>query len=127
LVAIVLMGNGDAHLKNWSLIYRDPLRAELSPAYDFVSTVAYSQFRNDSLALNLDRSKDFAAVTPATFRRFGERIGYPRPAELETVATSFADRMRTAWSSISSELPLPSGPIGVIDARLRDLPLAKGA
>jgi serine/threonine-protein kinase HipA len=64
---------------------------------------------------------------PATFRRFGERIGYPRPEELETVAGSFADGMRAAWSSIFDGLPLPAETVGVIDARLRDLPLAKGA
>jgi serine/threonine-protein kinase HipA len=123
---MVLMGNGDAHLKNWSLIYRDPLRAELSPAYDFVSTVAYPRFRADTLALNLDRSEDFASVTPATFRRFGERIGYARPEELETVAASFTERMRAVWSEISADLPLSPEIAGVIDARLRDLPLAKG-
>ncbi len=39
----VLIGNGDMHLKNWSLIYRDRRRPELSPAYDLLSTVPYIQ------------------------------------------------------------------------------------
>jgi hypothetical protein len=56
----------------------------------------------------------------------GLLIGYARPEELETVAGSFADRMRTVWSSISSDLPFSSGIAGAIDARPRDLPLAKG-
>lgn len=38
----VLIGNGDMHLRNWSLIYRDRQRAELSPAYDLASTIAYN-------------------------------------------------------------------------------------
>jgi len=124
LVAIVLMGNGDAHLKNWSVCYRDQFRAELSPAYDFVSTVAYKQFQNDTLALNLDRSKSFAAVTPATFRRFGERIGYPRPSELETLSASFAETMRSTWFSIVGDIPVSPEILAVMAARLRDLPIA---
>ena len=37
----LLVGNGDAHLKNWSLIYPDRRRARLSPAYDLVCTAVY--------------------------------------------------------------------------------------
>lgn len=38
----VMIGNGDAHLKNWSLIYPDRRVPTLSPVYDLVSTTAYS-------------------------------------------------------------------------------------
>lgn len=41
LAFMVLIGNGDGHLKNWSLIYRDPRRPTLSPAYDLVATAPY--------------------------------------------------------------------------------------
>lgn len=41
LAFMVLSGNGDAHLKNWALVYPDTLRARLAPVYDFVATVAY--------------------------------------------------------------------------------------
>ena len=37
----LLVGNGDAHLKNWSLIYPDRRRARLSPAYDLVCTAVH--------------------------------------------------------------------------------------
>jgi len=30
----ILIGNGDAHLKNWSLTYADGVHARLPPAYD---------------------------------------------------------------------------------------------
>lgn len=49
------------HLKNWSLLYSNPRKPELSPAYDFVPTISYIE--NDSLALNLGGTKDFYAVT----------------------------------------------------------------
>jgi hypothetical protein len=41
LVFNVAIGNGDAHVKNWSLRYEDRLRPLLSPAYDLVSTIQY--------------------------------------------------------------------------------------
>lgn len=50
--------NGDAHLKNFGVIYNDP-EAEISfaPAYDIVSTTPY--IPNDSLALLFINSKQF--------------------------------------------------------------------
>ena len=41
VVFCVLIGNGDAHLKNWSVIYPDRRNPQLAPAYDLVSTIAY--------------------------------------------------------------------------------------
>lgn len=37
----VSIGNGDMHLKNWSLLYPDGRAPVLSPAYDFVATLPY--------------------------------------------------------------------------------------
>jgi serine/threonine-protein kinase HipA len=52
------IGNGDAHLKNFSVLYRHAEdRVELAPAYDIVSTQPY--LPKDSLALALDGSKEF--------------------------------------------------------------------
>ncbi len=41
LAFMVLSGNADAHIKNWAVMYSDPLKARLAPVYDFVSTVVY--------------------------------------------------------------------------------------
>jgi serine/threonine-protein kinase HipA len=52
------VGNGDAHLKNFSVLYDDPEgTVSLAPAYDVVSTVPY--FPRETLALSLDGSKQF--------------------------------------------------------------------
>lgn len=52
-----IVGNGDAHLKNFGLLYADPLGtdAHLAPAYDIVNTTAY--IPEDALALSLAGSK----------------------------------------------------------------------
>src|SRR5690606_34516246 len=34
LVAFILMGNTDAHLKNWAVVYADGVTPRLSPLYD---------------------------------------------------------------------------------------------
>lgn len=57
----VLIGNGDMHLKNWSLIYPDKINPQLAPAYDYVSTLAY--LSKDTLALNFSCKKKFSSLT----------------------------------------------------------------
>ena len=47
--------NGDAHLKNFGVVYEDIQHIRLAPAYDVVSTTAYIQ--NDIAALTLLGSK----------------------------------------------------------------------
>ncbi len=52
------VGNGDAHMKNFSVIYRHPEdEVTLAPAYDVVSTLPYMP--RDTLALELSGSKEF--------------------------------------------------------------------
>lgn len=50
-----LVKNGDAHLKNFGLIYKNITDIKLAPAYDIVSTTAY--IKNDIPALTLLGSK----------------------------------------------------------------------
>jgi len=50
-----LLQNGDAHLKNFGLIYEDENSVRLAPAYDVVCTTAY--IKNDIAALTLLGSK----------------------------------------------------------------------
>src|SRR3546814_14611442 len=56
-----ILGNGDAHLKNFGVLYGDPTSDDvwLAPAYDLVNTTAY--IREDSLALTLGGSKSLFA------------------------------------------------------------------
>ncbi|MFM2112022.1 MAG: hypothetical protein RLZZ271_682 [Pseudomonadota bacterium] len=72
LVFMLASGNGDAHLKNWSLLYPDAIHAELSPAYDLVSTI---QYHDDQLALNFGKSKQWVDMNSNVFQRLAFRIG----------------------------------------------------
>ncbi len=52
------IGNGDAHLKNFGVLYRDPESSVwLAPAFDIVSTRVYAP--RDSMALTMQESKAF--------------------------------------------------------------------
>lgn len=67
-----MLGNGDAHLKNFGLRYSDPSAndAELSPAYDIVCTTCY--IPEDSMALTLMGTKSFFEAR-ADMAEFGGR------------------------------------------------------
>lgn len=73
IVADVLIGNGDNHLKNWSFLFPEPGRVRLSPAYDIVPTVLFAPA--DTLALRFVGTHSFSSVTLHRFRRVAEFLG----------------------------------------------------
>ncbi|CAN7535257.1 type II toxin-antitoxin system HipA family toxin [Rhizobium sp. LjRoot98] len=70
MVADVLIGNGDNHLKNWSFILPAPGVIRLSPAYDIVPTVLFAP--GDRLALKMAGTYDFSKVSLHRFRRIAD-------------------------------------------------------
>lgn len=76
LLVNILLANGDAHLKNWSLLYPNQVTPRLSPAYDIVTTRVYIE--NEShYALNLGKSKSWYSATYANFESWAEHAGLP--------------------------------------------------
>jgi len=120
----VLIGNGDMHLKNWSLIYHDRQNARLSPAYDFVSTIAY--IPGDKSALGFSRTKEFAGYTVDELEHLAAKAALPRglviDAAHETVAL-FMDR----WAEERLHLPLDRHVRETIDKHLNSLPIVATA
>lgn len=116
----VLIGNGDAHVKNWSLLYPDGRTPCLSPAYDLVSTVPY--IPQDRLALSLGGTKEFADVTLATFRRWAEKIGLPSRLVVK-IAEKTAAAVRELWPTHSARAVLPMAIRNAVDAHLARMKL----
>jgi serine/threonine-protein kinase HipA len=82
IVLSVAVGNGDAHKKNFSILYDDVQRPEtirLSPVYDIVSTLPYVE--NDTPALKMNGHKT-SFPRKSELRRFGKRIGIRQPDEI---------------------------------------------
>jgi serine/threonine-protein kinase HipA len=101
LVFMVASGNNDAHMKNWSVIYPDGIRAQLSPLYDQVFTAQWPAF-SVQMALKLGGTKEFAAVTLARFRELARRLGQP-PDEAEAIVTEAMAQIATAWANVRDE------------------------
>lgn len=105
----VLMGNGDAHVKNWSLIYEDSRRPRLAPAYDLVPTIAYLT-TDQNIALNMGGIRDFKGISLETFDRFLQRIGLldrVRKDVIETVIDT-GRNILVAWEDYFFEMGVPS-------------------
>ena len=117
-----LIGNGDMHLKNWSLIYPDRRRAALSPAYDFVSTVPY--IPGDAFALNYSRKREFADFKEDELSHLAAKAALPKKMVFETVRQTASDFMML-WRQEKDALPMPEGVRTAIDSLLTELPLAK--
>lgn len=119
-----LIGNGDMHLKNWSLIYRENNKPALAPAYDFVSTVLY--LPEDKLALNFLDSKDFSSLTLDQFKRFAAKAQLPEKLVLDTTHQT-VQAFSEAWKSIK-DFPLKEDVRAAISKHLKTIPLwNKGA
>lgn len=63
----VMMRNGDAHLKNFGILYSEPSDARLSPCYDMVTMSAYAHFMpsgkvDDMMALTLAGTKRWPGI-----------------------------------------------------------------
>jgi serine/threonine-protein kinase HipA len=103
LTFMVLSGNGDAHHKNWSLLYRDGRTASLTPAYDLVFTIAYME--SDELALKLRGSRRFESVTLESFRHLARKCGFDEDTLANTAADA-AQQIRDTWADIEPEIPM---------------------
>ncbi|MCX6544132.1 MAG: type II toxin-antitoxin system HipA family toxin [Acidobacteria bacterium] len=120
LVFNVLIGNGDAHLKNWSLIYPDGRTTTLAPAYDLVGTVAY--LPNQHLALSLAGTKDFTKIDADRLRSFAEKGGLPTRAVLR-IARETAQAVRDIWPQHEPIRMLPDDIRRAIEHHMTTVPL----
>jgi serine/threonine-protein kinase HipA len=114
-----LIGNGDMHLKNWSLIYPDGKTPQLAPAYDYVSTLPY--LPTDQLALNFVDSKEFRSLSLEQLKRFAAKSHLPEKLVVDT-AVETVNRFEQALKSVDS-LPIDEKLFDVISKHLKTIPL----
>jgi serine/threonine-protein kinase HipA len=69
-----LLGNSDAHGKNFSLLYDPTAGVRLAPLYDVVSTAVYPDV-TDHMAMGIGGVGDPAAVDPAVWTRLASEAG----------------------------------------------------
>jgi serine/threonine-protein kinase HipA len=104
LLVNILLANGDAHLKNWSLLYSDQVTPRLSPAYDIVTTSVYIDGEKH-FALNLGKTKEWYDVSLANFQLWADRAGIPWRA-IKPHLDDVMEQARTLWPEAIKDLPM---------------------
>ncbi|NBT86609.1 MAG: HipA domain-containing protein, partial [Alphaproteobacteria bacterium] len=96
LIVFVLIGNADAHLKNFSLL-ETSVGLRLSPVYDVVNTALYKD-HDQKLALSIEGKKiELDAINGALLQNFGKEIGLTH----KTIEQTFADLKRQVRKTAS--------------------------
>ena len=113
IIFIFLIGNGDAHAKNFSILYMGKAN-RLAPAYDLISTAVYPNLP-PKLAMKIDGRNHFDWITRGKFLRMGEKAGLRNHlvnaeidkllAQLSKILVPFTEKMQQSDpSAIYSEI-----------------------
>lgn len=111
LAVSVMVRNGDAHLKNFGLLYDHPRAASprLAPLYDVVTTSAYDDLNMRTGAIQTDRTlalklnKSHRYPDRAELLAFGR--DYCRVSSPENVVDRIGQAMSEAWAASAHRLP----------------------
>ena len=102
-----LIGNNDAHGKNFSIVYEEDASARLAPFYDILSTSFYPEL-SPKMAMKIGGEYVADKIRSKHFERFAEEAGLAKPLvrqrvpELaETILTKIPEVM-TAHSNMSN-------------------------
>ncbi len=104
LVVNLMIGNGDAHLKNWSVVYPDKIHPKLSGAYDIVFTRAYTTTDN-SIAFNISGEKETSKLEIAHFKKMANSIELDWKLVERRIHTTIKEA-REKWPELLNELPM---------------------
>ena len=119
LALTVITGNGDMHLKNWSLIYRGKGdRPALAPIYDVLSTAPY--IPTDGVALSLGGEHSFKALGASRWKTFANRARLPEPAVLKAVVKVVED-VNEHWWGLPERAIIPEKVLARIDEQVRTM------
>ena len=114
-----LVGNNDAHGKNFSLLYQgvgtENLEIRLAPLYDIVSTVYYPELSKE-MAMKIGGEYLSERVTPKDFERLAEEAGLGKPLVKQRVA-EMADAVIGALGKVEITNPVAEAVATLIRAR----------
>ena len=94
----MLIGNCDAHGKNYSLLYDSPAPS-LAPFYDLVCTAMYGELTT-RLAMSIDGATMLEEVTIEAWQRLAKEVGFA-PRFLELRMEPFRARVLEAASELA--------------------------
>lgn len=104
LLVNILLANGDAHLKNWSLSYPDQITPRLSLAYDILTTSVYIN-NEQEFALNLGKNRQWYRAALAHFEAWAKKSDVPWRA-IKPHLDDVMDTARALWPKALDSLPM---------------------
>ncbi|UJW77658.1 type II toxin-antitoxin system HipA family toxin [Rhizobium sp. SL42] len=117
LALAAITGNGDMHLKNWSLIYSGAGdKPQLAPVYDVLSTIPY--IPADAMALSLAGERPFKALNVQRWKSFSNRARLPEAAVLKAVVDT-VEQVNGFWWSLPERKVVPAKVLERIDTHVR--------
>jgi serine/threonine-protein kinase HipA len=117
----LLLGNGDAHLKNWSFVYPIGGDVSLTPAYDIVPTFLYGDTK---MALEFGGTKDPNLIGLHKFERTAGALKID-PKILTGQVKETVKKALDVWPTIIADAPITKEMGNKLMERLRTLPLVK--
>ena len=98
-----LIGNTDAHIKNFSLLHSpDMKQIRLAPAYDIISTTVYEQSTRD-MAFRIGGEINIDDITTDSFRMAAEQVGLGRRMAMKRFE-EMRERFKPALQQSAEEL-----------------------
>ena len=111
----LLIGNNDAHGKNFSLLYKADGQTRLAPLYDLVSTAAYSEL-SPKMAMKIGGEYDPEKVGPKQIEKLANEAMMSAPMARNRV-TELAGTVIAALSTVTPEEPFAATVAGQIESR----------
>jgi serine/threonine-protein kinase HipA len=103
-----LIGNNDAHGKNFSLVYRGETssgrQTRLAPLYDLISTVYYPEL-SQKLAMKIGGEYLSERIAPANFERLAEEAGLAR-SMMKRRVLELAEAVVSKLSKVTTDHPV---------------------
>ena len=97
----VLIGNGDAHAKNFSVLYRGK-NIQLAPVYDLLCTEIYDSLAHET-AMSIGGETSFAGITRESFSKMARECKI-RPELVMSLIDEMLEKITVASKSLASEL-----------------------
>lgn len=108
MVAFILMGNTDAHLKNWALIYEDGVRPALAPLYDPVCVSSFfAGVGAHTYAQNRQIDKTLCAFGWDGFEALIEAAGLSRRTRWLKQCRGHVKQAKAQWPALMNDFPTP--------------------
>jgi len=108
MVAFILMGNTDAHLKNWALIYEDGVRPALAPLFDPVCVSSFfAGVDIRTYAQNRQIDKTLCAFGWDQFEALMDAAGLSRKARLLQKCRALVRAAKANWPDLMDKCSAP--------------------